>query len=79
MTTLEFNIYDKVWIMQHNRPKEKIVVAKTESISYKGSEVTFEYLLVNKVSRVIIGNNEGIHRPTNMIYRTRKEILDKLV
>ena len=72
------NVYDKVWIMHVNEPKEMFIFAITESMDYykQGSET--HYQLVSDKVGAGWGNNEGIRREAKDIFNSKEELLASL-
>lgn len=73
-----FSVYDKVWIMEHNVPKQKIIFAIIESMDWFKRKTETKYRLVD--SRIGAGwvNNAGIERGAKEMYRSKSELLESL-
>jgi hypothetical protein len=53
-------VYDKVWIMENNAPKEKIIFAVITSMGYFKQGIEVSYRLVDSTCGAGWGNNEGM-------------------
>ncbi len=73
-----FKVYDKVWIMENNQPKQKMIFAVVESMAFlkKGTET--HYRLVDGTFGAGWGNNEGIRREAKDMFSTKSELLESL-
>lgn len=74
----EFKVYDKVWIMQNNRPKEMFVFAVVESMDYYKQGTEIHYQLVESMVGAGWGNNSGIRRGDDDIFATKEELVATL-
>ncbi len=75
---MQIEVYDKVWIIQNNAPKEMIVFAVVVSMDHgKRSTEKFYHLVEHKVGAGW-GNNEGIRRHDGQIYFTREDLIAHL-
>ena len=73
-----FKVYDKVWIMENNKPKQKMIFAVVESMAHfkKGTET--HYRLVDGTFGTGWGNNEGVRREAKDMFSTKGELLKSL-
>ena len=73
-----FKVYDKVWIMENNQPKQKMVFAVIESMAHykKGTET--HYRLVDSTFGAGWGNNEGERREAKDIFTTKEALVESL-
>jgi hypothetical protein len=73
-----FKVYDRVWIMYNNQPREFKVFAVVESMDfYKTGTETF-YRLVSETCGAGWGNNEGIKVSNEDVFRTKEDLLKSL-
>lgn len=79
MEKSEFAVYEKVWIMENNSPKKKIVFAVVESMNFSKTGTSIHYKLVNSCIGAGWGNNEGIRREEKDIFPTKKALLGSLL
>ena len=79
MSTPNFSIYEKVWIMENNIPTKKIVFAIVESMDYFKVGTEIHYQLVNSRVGAGWGNNEGIRRTEQSMYPTKEALLGSLL
>ncbi len=73
-------VYDEVWIMENNAPKEKLVFAVVESMSYFKAcgKTDVHYQLVNSTLGAGWGNNEGVRREGKDIFETKEQLIESL-
>ncbi len=73
-------VYDEVWIMENNVPKQKLVFAVVESMSYfkVRGKTDVHYQLVDSTLGSGWGNNEGIRREGKDIFETKEQLLSSL-
>lgn len=71
-------VYDKVWIMENNAPKEKLIFAVIESMDFgkQGTEIT--YRLVDSSVGAGWGNNEGIGCSEENMFDSKEDLLNSL-
>lgn len=74
-----FNVYNKVWIMESNEPKEKVVFAVVESMDYSKRGTEKHYQLVNHQCGAGWGNNEGVRRNEDDMFKTKEALLRSLL
>lgn len=76
--TPNFDVYDKVWIMQDNKPVEMIIfaVVVSMSINKRGQEV--HYQLVKQLCGTGWGSGEGIRREEDSFFDSKQDLLDSL-
>jgi len=79
MSTPNFSIYEKVWIMENNIPTKKIVFAIVESMDYFKVGTEIHYQLVNSRIGAGWGNNEGIRRTDHDMFPTKESLLGNLL
>ena len=73
-----YKVYDKVWIMHVNAPKEMLVFAVVESMGYYKTGTEFHYQLVSDTFGAGWGNNEGIRHESKDMYKTKEALLANL-
>ena len=71
-------VYDKVWVMQADAPKQKIVFAVIESMNYSKNGTEVFYRLVDNVVGTGWGNHEGIRYPSEKVFGTKEELVNSL-
>jgi len=76
--TPNFEVYDKVWIMNDNVPTEMIIFAVVVSMSDNKRGQDVHYRLVKHVCGTGWGNGEGIRREENSFFDTKQDLLDSL-
>ena len=70
-----FKVYDHVWIMENNKPKEKIVFAVINSMDYskKGTETFLQ--LVDSQLGAGWGYNEGVRRRLSEVFTDKESLI----
>ncbi len=76
--TPNFDVYDRVWIMQDNKPVEMIIFAVVVSMSSDKRGQDVHYQLVKQLCGTGWGNCEGIRREEKDFYNTKQKLLDSL-
>ena len=76
--TPNFDVYDRVWIMENNKPKEMIIYAVVVQASYNKRGQDVHYLLVSTLCGSGVGNNPGIRREENDFFNTKEDLVDSL-
>ena len=71
-------VYDKVWIMQNNKPTEMLIFAIIDSMDYWKTGVERHYRLVQDTCGTGWGNNEGIRCDVKDTYETKELLLASL-
>lgn len=71
-------VYDKVWVMINNKPKEMLIFAVTESMDHFKTGSDLHYNIVVDTFGVGWGNNEGIQLSEDIIFDTKQELLESL-
>ena len=74
--TPEYNVYDKVWLMQHNVPTKLIVYAVIHSMNYWKNGIETNYMLV--ASQIGASEKNSVTRSGKNIYSTKEELLGSL-
>lgn len=74
----QHEVYDKVWVMENNKPVQKIVFAVVESMGYYGDETEFKYHLVHNRIGAGWGNNKGRIYLPEKIFRGKGELVEGL-
>lgn len=71
-----FNVYDKVWVMNNNRPQEKAVNKVIQYASFGKRHVKIEYALL---SYLIAGDSSrGAIFQEEMVFATKEELIESL-
>lgn len=76
--TPNFDVYDKVWIMKDNKPKEMIILAVVMEASLNKQGQDVYYMLVSTLVGAGVGNNCGIRREEKDFFDTKKDLVDSL-
>ena len=72
----EFDVYEKVWVMEHNTPKKKIVYAVIHVMNYWKTGVEVQYQLVN--SQISASEKNSITRSGKSMFPTKETLLGSL-
>lgn len=80
-TIRKFEPGDKVWIMENNRPQQKLIFAVVESLSTSPWDGPNEFLyhLVNGRVGTGWGNVEGIRRSEKLLFASKTELIENLI
>lgn len=71
-------VYDKVWIMENNKPVKKIVFSVVHSMSHMKNGVDTHYQLVDSQVGAGFGNNEGVRRGPDEVFPSKDALLKSL-
>ena len=71
-----FKLYDRVWVMELNKPKEKLVYAVVEEMDYWKKGTTYYYQLIN--SRIGATFDKSIRCNPENVFKTREELIKTL-
>jgi len=74
----EFDVYEKVWIIQNNIPMQLVVFAVVQSMNFSKNGTETYYHLVNDQCGAGWGNNEGIKRTGKYMFPTKETLLGSL-
>lgn len=75
---LPLKVYDRVWIMDNNKPQQMLIFAVIEGMDYNKSGTDMHYRLVRDTMGAGWGNNEGIQRMRDQIFLSKAELLESL-
>ena len=73
-----FNVYDTVWIMQNDKPTQKVVFAVVNSMDYNKTGVEVHLRLVNHQCGAGWGNNEGLLIAPVNVFTSKESLLKSL-
>ena len=75
-----FKVYDKVWVIENNQLREKIVFAVIESMDfYKRKDITEKrYKLVSGLIGTGWGSNEGTEYSSVSMFNTKQDLINSL-
>ena len=77
-TKAKFRVYDTVWKMQNNSPKELMIFAVVESMDYSKTGTEFLYHVVNGKCGAGWGNNEGHAAQEDQVFKTKEDLVASL-
>jgi len=75
---MEFEVYDNVWIISHNRITEKMIYSKTQTMNFGKTGVDWSYKLVNGVLGAGVTPNEAKGYAIDEIFATKDELVASL-
>lgn len=73
-----FEVYDRVWIMENNKPTEKVVFAVIKSMNYRKNGTETHLQLVDSQVGAGWGNNEGIRRSIADVFTDKEAVIRNL-
>jgi len=73
---MKFKVYDKVWVMSDNKPKEMIVYSVIETMAFNPNATSFKYTLVHSIIGAGAGNNKD--RYYTGLFKTKEDLLASL-
>ena len=76
--TPNYDVYDRVWIMENNKPKEMIILAAVMEASYDKQGQDVHYFLVSTLVGAGVGNNKGVRRTEKDFFGTKEDLVDSL-
>ena len=76
--TPNYDVYDRVWIMQNNKPKEMIIYAAVVEASFNKQGQDVHYTLVSTMVGAGVGNNTGIRAFEKDFFDTKEELVSSL-
>ena len=76
--TNNFDVYDRVWVMKDNKPKEMIVFAVVLSASDNKCGQDVHYKLVKSMVGTGWGNHEGQQYSEDNMFCTKQDLVDSL-
>lgn len=74
----DYKVYDRVWVMQLNKPTELIVFAVIDSPTYWKQGVERSYNLVGSMMGAGWGNNSGIQYPEDRVFPSKEACIASL-
>ena len=74
----KFHPYQRVWIMENNRPCELTVFATVESMAYDKKGIEFLYHLVSQTVGTGWGNNTGKRVSEDIVFATKADLVESL-
>lgn len=76
----KFNVYDKVWVMEYNKPKEKRIATIIETSNYLKNGVDYRYHLVNSFIGYIFDFNNDYKKcyDEDNIFSSKEELMKEL-
>lgn len=72
-------VYDKVWVMKNNEPRELMIFCVMESMNYAKDGTDIYYLLVKEVCGTGWGNNEGTRYHSDNVFKSKTKLLYSLI
>lgn len=73
-----FKVYDNVWIMENNVPKQKLVFAVVECMDYFKTGIEKHYQLVDSKAGAGWGNIEGVRRNEVEVFISLEDLLSSM-
>ena len=71
-----FKVYDKVWVFENNKPKEKIIFAVIESMDFNKRDTEIFYHLVDDTVGTGWGNYEGVRYEADKMFNTKNDLIN---
>ena len=71
-----FNVYDHVWIIENNKPVEKMINEKIESMNYFKNNITRYYKLVHGTCGTHQG--DGLLVREKSVFKTREDVIKNI-
>ena len=73
-----FKVYDRVWIMEDNKPKEKTVFAVIESMKQPRRDTQFYYHLTALRDGYTWGDGAGDRYHSRLVFKSKEELIESL-
>jgi hypothetical protein len=73
-----FKVYDEVWIMEDNKLITNIVFAVIHSMDDAKTGIETHYQLVSDQCGAGWGNNSGVRKESDRMFKTKEELLSSL-
>lgn len=70
-------VYDKVWIMSDNRPREMLIYSVSETMDTP-TDTVLSYTLVTEICGAGQGRNRAFGCPESEMFNTKAELLESL-
>jgi len=75
----EFDVYEKVWVMEYNKPKEKLVYSIVHEMNFSKIGIDTYYHLTNSKIGAGLGNNgEDRKWKESEIFPTKSTLIGSL-
>lgn len=71
-------VYDKVWVMSSNRPREMMIFSVMECMNFDKQGTDVYYNVVEGTFGSGLGNNEGRRLPETSLFDTKEDLLETL-
>jgi len=71
-------VYDKVWVMRNNSPREMMIFSVLECMNYNKRGTDVYYGIVEGTWGAGLGNNEGHLTAEAIVFDTKEDLLDTL-